>query len=189
MSPTKQPGIERLLKTTIVGAVLASALLLAGPSSAAFACPYAGLTPASLTSEQAGLSVSCLVNKKRHNRGVPRLTWDARLQIAAENHSAAMDSEDFFSHTGDGTPIDRVRASGYLAGAASWTVGEDLHWGTGAQGTPKATVNRWMASPSHRATMLSRGFRNIGVGVTMGSPLGGNRVNAAIYTADFGRRH
>jgi uncharacterized protein YkwD len=189
MSLPKLPGIGRSLKTTIVGATLASALLLAGPSLSAFACPYTGLTPASLTTEQAELSVTCLVNKKRHNRGVPRLTWDPRLQVAAENHSAAMDSEDFFSHTGDGTPIDRVRASGYLAGASSWTVGEDLHWGTGGQGTPKAAVNRWMASPLHRAAMLRRGFRNIGVGVVMGSPSGGNRGNAAIFTADFGRRH
>jgi hypothetical protein len=34
--------------------------------------------------------------------------------------------------------------------------------------------------------MLSRRFRNIGVGVAMGSPVGGGGGNTAIYTADFG---
>ena len=189
MPLTKLPGIRRRPKTAPAAALLATVLLFAGSSPSALACPYTGRSPSNLNTDQAGLSVICLVNKKRHHRGARRLTWDPRLQSAAESHSTAMDSYNFFAHGGDGTPVDRVRASGYLAGASSWIVGEDLHWGTGGQGTPKATVKRWMASPSHRATMLSRAFRNIGVGVTMGSPLGGNGVNAAIYTAEFGRRH
>jgi uncharacterized protein YkwD len=186
MSLTKQPSIGRLLKTTIVGAVLASALLLAGPSSSAFACPDAGLAPASLTTEQAEGSVICLVNKARRNNGARRLTWDPRLQSAAEGHSAAMDANNFFSHNGNGSPVDRARAAGYLAGASSWMVGEDLHWGVGGAGTPKATVRRWLSSPGHRRAMLSRRFRNIGVGVAMGAPVSGSFSNSAIYTADFG---
>jgi uncharacterized protein YkwD len=97
-----------------------------------------------------------------------------------------MDASNFFSHDGDGSMIDRVRASGYLAGASTWMVGENISWGAGRQGSPKATVARWMASPGHRSTMLSPRFRDIGVGVAMGSPVGGGGANTAIYTADFG---
>jgi uncharacterized protein YkwD len=167
--------------------VLSSALLLAGPSSSALACPYAGLAPASLTAEQAELSVTCLVNKARRHNGARRLTWDSRLQSAAKSHSAAMDTHNFFGHVGsDGTPPGRVRATGYLDGASSWMVGEDLHWGVAGAGTPRATVRRWLISPGHRQTMLSRRFRNIGVGVVMGAPVSGSFSNSAIYTADFG---
>ena len=115
-----------------------------------------------------------------------RLAPDPRLERAARGHSEAMDSSNFFSHDGDGSPIDRVRASGYLAGASTWMVGENIAWGSGGQGSPKATVARWMASPAHRSGMLSRRFRDIGVGVAMGSPSGGGGANSAIYTANFG---
>jgi uncharacterized protein YkwD len=186
VSLTNLPGIRRNLKITIAGAALASALILAGPGSTAAACPYGGLSPAGLTTEQAELSVTCLVNKARRHNGVRRLTSDPRLQSAAKGHSVAMDSSNFFSHGGDGSPVDRARAAGYLAGASSWMVGENLHWGVGGKGTPKATVRRWLTSPGHRQAMLARRFRNIGVGVVMGAPVSGSVSNSAIYTADFG---
>jgi uncharacterized protein YkwD len=44
-----------------------------------------------------------------------------------------------------------------------------------------------MASASHRAAMLSRSYREVGIGVVIGSPAG-DGSNAAIYTADFGFR-
>ncbi len=180
------PVIRRYLKITIAGSAVAIGLLFAGSGSAALACPSAGLPPSSLSIEAAETSVTCLVNKARRHHGVRRLRWNASLQAAAKNHSAAMDSYNFFGHEGDGSPIERARQNGYLAGASTWMVGEDLHWGIAGQGTPKATVRRWLSSPVHRFTMLMPRFRHIGVGVAMGSPVGGQGVNSAIYTADFG---
>jgi uncharacterized protein YkwD len=139
-----------------------------------------------MTPEQAEQSVVCLINKARHHNGARRLTWDLRLESAARGHSAAMDSGNFFSHDGDGSTLDRIRATGYLGGASSWTVGENIHWGAKRRGSPKATVARWMSGAMHRSTMLSRRFRDIGVGVAMGSPMGSGGQNTAIYTADFG---
>jgi uncharacterized protein YkwD len=185
MRLTNLPVIRQYPKFSIGIPVLAMAFLFAGSSSAA-ACPYSGLAPAAMSSEQAEASVTCLVNKVRRNNGARRLTSHPGLQNAARNHSAAMDAGNFFSHNGNGSPLDRIKASGYLGGASSWMVGENIHWGTGGQGSPKATVARWMASPTHRSAMLSRRFRNIGVGVAMGSPLGSGGGNTAIYTADFG---
>jgi uncharacterized protein YkwD len=167
-------------------ALIATPVLLAGSVSAAVACPHNGKSPSKLTPEQAEQSVTCLINKARRHNGARRLTWDVRLESAARGHSAAMDSSNFFSHLGDGSPIERVRATGYLEGASSWMVGENIHWGAGRQGSPKATVARWMSSPVHRSTMLSRSFRDIGVGVAVGSPTGGSGRNSAIYTANFG---
>jgi uncharacterized protein YkwD len=183
MRLSKLPVIRHYPKIAIATPVLAVTFLFAGSASSALACPYAGTTPANLTTAQAEQSVTCLVNKARRGHHARRLSWDPGLQAAAQGHSAAMDSGNFFAH---GDTLGRIKSSGYLGGASAWQVGETIHWGFGGHGTPKATVARWMKSPGHRATMLSRRFRNIGVGVAMGSPLGGGGGNSAIYTADFG---
>ncbi len=49
-------------------------------------------------------------------------------------------------------------------------------------------VEEWMRSPSHRVTMLSRRYRQVGIGVAIGSPDGNRENDAAIYTTDFGYR-
>jgi uncharacterized protein YkwD len=185
MRLTNSPVIRHYLKLTIGIPALATAFLVAG-SGSALACPFSGAAPSALSGDQAEQSVTCLVNKVRRNNGARRLTSNPGLQSAARGHSAAMDAGNYFSHEGDGSPLDRIRSTGYLGGASTWMVGENIHWGAGGRGTPKATVAEWMASPTHRYAMLSRRFRNIGVGVAMGSPLGGGGGNTAIYTADFG---
>ena len=186
MRLTNLPVIGPYLKFALGIPALTMAFLFAG-SGSALGCPYGGLAPSALSGEQAELSVTCLVNKaRRHHRARP-LASNPGLQSAARNHSAAMDLGNFFSHEGDGSPLDRIVASGYLGGASSWMVGENIGWGAGGQGSPKATVASWMSSPTHRSAMLSRRFRNIGVGVAMGSPTGTGGRDSAIYTADFGR--
>ncbi len=99
-----------------------------------------------------------------------------------------MTSENFFSHEGDGTPASRAANAGYMAGARAWGIGEDLFWGAATLSTPKATVNAWMHSAPHRAVLLSRSFRQVGVGVDHGSPAGADNTNTGTYTALFGYR-
>ena len=45
-----------------------------------------------------------------------------------------------------------------------------------------------MHSPEHRSVMLSRSFREVGIGFVPGSPTGSDEGAGAIYTADFGFR-
>jgi uncharacterized protein YkwD len=42
-----------------------------------------------------------------------------------------------------------------------------------------------MHSPGHRSNMLRPSFRDIGIGIAMGTPFGGS---GATYTTDFGVR-
>jgi len=58
------------------------------------------------------------------------------------------------------------------------TFGETIAWGVGGQGSADAIVQMWLASPPHRATLLNRTFRRVGVGVAIGSfgGYGGARV-------------
>jgi uncharacterized protein YkwD len=44
-----------------------------------------------------------------------------------------------------------------------------------------------MNSPGHRANILKRGYRHMGVGVTLGIPVAGGGTGATI-TVDFGVR-
>ena len=73
----------------------------------------------------------------------------------------------------------RLRRHGVRGG----TLGENIAWGVGTDGTAAAIVRMWLASPPHRATLLHRGFRYVGVGVATGSFSGFGGANVA--TADF----
>jgi uncharacterized protein YkwD len=55
--------------------------------------------------------------------------------------------------------------------------------------TPREVVAAWMASKGHRANVLRRSFREIGIGIEIGTPVElGPAVSGATYTADFGVR-
>jgi hypothetical protein len=95
----------------------------------------------------------------------------------------------FFSHVPpDGTQlVDRLNAARYtLPASGGWAAGENLAWGAGALSTADGLVAGWMASPSHRANVLSRDFRDVGVGVVLGSP--SDRDTGVTVTTEFGVR-
>jgi uncharacterized protein YkwD len=75
-----------------------------------------------------------------------------------------------------------------MAGARAWGIGETLEWATGKAATPKAVVRGWMKSPEHRSVILSRQFRQVGVGIVDGSPIAGIDQGAETFTAVFGFR-
>ena len=168
---------------------VAAAVALLAPAGAQAFCEGEGANPSELTLEEARTTVICLVNEARRGAGVRPVRADERLERAAQRHSGAMDAGNFFSHNSpSGTsPLTRIRSTGYLAGAAAWGVGENLRWGSGGLGSPRAAITSWLRSPPHRSTMLSGRYREIGIGVAFGSPVGGGG-EAAIYTADFGYR-
>jgi uncharacterized protein YkwD len=174
--------MQRIGKIAAVTAIVA----VAGPATAQ-ACPNADAVPSELTLKSARVAVVCLMNERR---GSAKLRSDARLTRAAQRHSNAMDAANFFSHNGPGgsSPTTRIRAAGYLAGAREWGIAENLRWGSGGQGTPRIAVARWMQSPAHRYSMLSRSYRDVGIGVAIGSPAGGGGGDTAIYTVNFGYR-
>lgn len=177
-------------KTRIVALLAAAAAALAAPAAAG-ACENAGKQPHELTPKQARASVMCLMNQRRRAHGLRKLRHDPRLERAAQRHSQSMDRSNYFSHSSPGgsSPLSRIRSTGYLSGASSWGIAENIRWGSQGRGSPKTAVNQWMRSPSHRAAILSGSYREAGVGVAIGSPTGSYEGNAAIYTATFGYRH
>jgi uncharacterized protein YkwD len=184
------PGFRarRTLKRVVASTALVPAFLGIGAISQAQAsCPNSSASPYQLSQVDGRYTVYCLLNEQRSAHGLPPLALNASLSRAAQHHSRTMNSWNFFGHTGDGSPVTRIRRAGYMKGASSWSVGEDLVWGRGAIGTPAYAVSAWMASPIHRVEVLSPQFGDVGIGFARGSPIPHKR-SGGIYTADFGFR-
>ncbi len=134
-------------------------------------------------------AVLTLINKTRASRGLAAVRIQGSLDAAAIAHSRQMLSGDYFSHSSAGgtTYAERLRRAGYTrTGYSSWAVGEVIGWGKGTAGTAAAIVKAWMGSSGHRAVILDRRWRDVGIGCAEGTfrGLAGTRM----YTVDFGRR-
>jgi uncharacterized protein YkwD len=153
-------------------------------------CPIPAGTPAASEESEAEFerATECLVNEERAGRGLAQLRRARRLDRAAERHARDMVARHYFSHfspEGNGL-LDRVRASRYLRGWPSYTLGEVLAWGTGSLGSPPSIMRAWLDSPGHLHVIAEPHFRDFGVavvaGVPSGDPAGGT------YAVVFGRR-
>jgi uncharacterized protein YkwD len=132
-------------------------------------------------------ALRCLVNTTRAEHGLRPLRPNARLNAAADRHSADMVARGYFAHvTPEGQSVaDRVRATGYLGGSQDWAVGEDIGWGTSTLSSAAAIFEAWMHSPPHRRVILAREFREIGIGVARGVPVPG-QGDGATFVMDVG---
>ena len=97
----------------------------------------------------------------------------------------------FFSHSSaDGTAFwKRIQRLYPSKGFRRWTVGENLVWQSPELKAGDA-LRMWMASPSHRANLLSRTWREIGISV-VGTPVAPGVYRGQtvmIATVDFGAR-
>jgi uncharacterized protein YkwD len=152
-------------------------------------CPYAHSTPGSISPGQAEQSIRCLIDKVRTNRGKHALSGNGRLGQAAHSHTSHMVKHACFSHQcpGESGMTTRVKRTGYLNGARSWALGENIATGEGQRGSPAAMIDAWMNSPPHRAAILDGGYEHVGVGMKHGTPARPN-AGGATYTTDFGRK-
>jgi uncharacterized protein YkwD len=162
-------------------------LFAASPASAAD-CANADIRPSSENLREVRGAVLCLLNQERASRGLHKLRSNAKLRRAAERHSRNMNQNNFFDHVSPAgtTPLERVKAAGYLTGASSYTVGENIGWGEQRLSTPREMMNAWMNSASHKANIVNRSFRHVGIGVSLGAPMAGG--TGATYTTAFGKR-
>lgn len=134
---------------------LACAAAAAGGQGAPLAAPSA-------TFEE---QVAELVNQERATCTLPAcplspLKLVSVLGALADEHSASMAQQDYFSHCDFSTgldPFERMIAAGYFYFSAAENI-------AGTAATPAAVVAQWMGSAAHRANILADGFREQGVG-------------------------
>lgn len=118
------------------------------------------------------------LNRARAARDLPPVRADRGLGSAATRHSRDMARRSYIAH---GAWASRVKA----ASGRARSVGEVIGWtrSRDAAGEAAWMVRSWLDSPTHRAIVLGRGFRRVGVGRATRVLAGG--AADAIYTADF----
>jgi uncharacterized protein YkwD len=174
----------RHLRRRMPAAAGVAVLALAVPQAAAASCPGADVNPNDQAISASASATLCLLNAERSDRGVRPLRENAKLDLAASRYARQMADRHVFAH---GDFASRIKSARYLRGARAWTIGENIAWGSEDLATPAEIVDGWMHSPGHRANILSRDYREIGLGVATGAPVGGEQ-NAATYATDFGAR-
>ena len=133
--------------------------------------------------------VFAAINDLRRAQGLAPLRLSRALSLAADEHSLSMAEHGYFEHSSlDGSPFTRRVVAAYAVGARQWSVGENLVWASPGL-SAREVLNLWLASPPHRATLLSPAWRDVGLGAVRavaGGVYGGRVVT--ILTADFGVR-
>jgi uncharacterized protein YkwD len=155
-------------------------------ASAAQACANSDVLPTADNLALVRAAVLCLHNQTRAAQGLPLLRENAKLDKAALGHSSDMVAAGYFDHTAPGgaTFVDRIVGARYVQRSDGWTLGENLAWGTGDLSTPAGVMKSWMNSPGHKANILKRAYRDVGIGIRLGVPSDG--TIGATYTLDFG---
>jgi uncharacterized protein YkwD len=161
----------------------------AGLTAVALAVPAAAPAPVAATAQARPSQdrfermVLQRVNALRRAHRVRPLRTDRALVRAADHHSRALLHADVISHRSpDGTPMaNRVRR--YVRARV---VGETIAWASAGQpDAARQVVAWWMASPSHRAAIMSPRFGRVGVSRRFGV-LGGAR--ASVTTLNLASR-
>jgi uncharacterized protein YkwD len=169
----------------------AKATVAKGKKAKAHVAADCGNTDALPTADnlaQIRTAVLCLHNQTRAGKGLPLLRENAKLDKAALGHSNDMVAEGYFDHTTPGGTsfVDRIFAAGYVRADGGWVLGENLAWGTGDLSTPTGVMTSWMNSPGHKANILKRAYREVGIGIKLGVPT--DDTVGATYTLDFGAK-
>jgi len=131
------------------------------------------------------------INSVRAQHGRRPFRGSPRLRAAAVAHSREMVSVGYFEHeSANGTPFWRRILRFYpMRGFSDWSVAENI-----AEGSPGLTASEalgeWLRSPPHRANVLSRGYRDAGVGAYFSSsaPRYFGNAPSLVVTLDIGRR-
>jgi len=139
---------------------------------------------------RAGDAIRCLLARERRMRGLPPLRPARTLRHASERHARDMVRRHYFAHRslGGRRVQDRAARNGYLQRVRQWELGEALGWGIAEEASPQRLVRRLLLSSGHRALLLDRVFRDVGVGVAYGVPVANwGRLPGLTVTLTFGR--
>jgi uncharacterized protein YkwD len=126
-----------------------------------------GASPAAaepVSDEALADAVATAINSARAEAGARPLSPAPGLEGSSRVHALAMAGSGFFGHSSlDGSSFaERIRRYYPRNGSRRFAVGEVLYW-SARPVTADAVVGWWLSSGSHRATVLSPRFRQLGV--------------------------
>lgn len=125
----------------------------------------------------------------------PPLSMNATLAAAARAHSQNMLQNNYQGHNGpDGSLTTRLQ--NYTSGANGWSIGENVyaysksvwygHAGFEVDWGGSVATGGMQSPPGHRQNIHSTTFREVGIGVVLGSNGGSGGVGPQLVTQDFG---
>jgi uncharacterized protein YkwD len=133
--------------------------------------------PLNLSDDEKGVLAE--TNAARKAEGLPPLRPHPTLLKMARDHSATMAKLNELGHDLAGETFGgRMKASGYDHSAAGENVGQGYD-------SPKAAVAGWLASPPHKANILSKTFAEFGVAVAKSAD--GTRYWTQVFAAPLGK--
>ena len=127
--------------------------------------------PAAASPQQAAISQ---LNGIRQANGLPQLRASDSLHRSSTRYARRMIQADYFGH-----------ASQIAASSAFGRIGETLELHSGWRPDPGQAITSWMSSAGHRAVLMSRSYRWVGMGIARGKI--GSRL-VTVWVAHVGAR-
>ena len=185
------------MRLPLITAIVTCAVLAFAGGANAADDPYASLLAPSgtcgaadaqlnLDATTAQTVMTCLTNYARTQSGLRPLQPNAVLDDAGNAKLAADVSCGEFSHTPCGKPFESVFTA-YLRGASSYTLGENIAWGTGSLGAPRQIMREWLHSQGHRENILRSSFTEVGIGYLPNQVFQGFS-GGSLWSQEFGTR-
>ena len=175
-------GIAQSLTAIVLGLASPAAAVPQNTDSSALQAVASSCADA--TTPGGGLpAMFCGINVVRHMYRLGSVRSNGRL-----NRSSVLKADAVrrcgFSHTPCGMSFSRTfQRAGYLPARA---FGENLAWGQSGLGSPLNTLSMWLRSPPHRANLLARSWRDLGIAYERGHMFGYDGVS--LWVMQFGRR-
>jgi uncharacterized protein YkwD len=155
-------------------------------------CTDTNLLPSATNGAAVEKATLCLIERIRAAHHLGDLRANHELRSVAASQVRSMVAGDYFAddRPSGQTPLALVTVSRYPAHSRALAVGQNIAWGTGGYSTPAHIVEEWMASPPHRAVILTCEYRDAGVAITPALPsvldVGDS---GATYAMEFAARH
>jgi uncharacterized protein YkwD len=171
--------------------VLLALAVSAVPGLAAAAAPSARAGDGPGGNQTLAADLVASLNAARRANGLRGVRSNAALRRAALEHALSMAQDGYFSHSSANGDSASTRITSYyrVRSERSWSVGEVLYWASGNVSSD-AVVGAWLSSPPHRAELLARRWRDVGVAAVYvpNAPGVYRGLNVTIVVVDFGVR-
>jgi uncharacterized protein YkwD len=146
-------------------------------------CRNARMLPSKKKAKLIIKAVLCVINEQRKLAKLKPLRLNKKLGKAAVAHTKAMVGQKFFAHQG---PKEKNLAGRLKKAKYRGAAGENIGAGAGPLGSPVGMVNGWMHSTLHRANILEKKWRTVGIGFLAQFPVPTASSPVATFTTDFG---
>ncbi len=123
------------------------------------------------------------MNAERTARGLGRLQAEPLLGRVASSYARQMVARaSSTTSPPSARRLARIQATSYLRDGGVLVAGREPRLGHRPLATPRAIVRGWMHSAGHRANILNRHFRDVGIGIAAGAPIALEPASSAAPT-------